>query len=652
MRRLAIALMVLAVCTPASPAAGATYEPGAFLVSASPERREQGDGPTVRADMTGDSRFVVFETRARNFFADNDPEPPGAFRDGGIFRRDLLTGALDLIAYGDLRPTSGGTFRIGAHNPSVSDDGRWVAFTTAAALDPADTNSKVDVYVRDMTKPVEDPSAHELVSARDGGDTPASYGFPTSVNGSEITAGAGISADGRMVVFRTRAPSDLPATEFPATPLGQIFVRDRQSKTTTLVTRRMDDGSPAGGADAPQAPAGISADGSTVVWTGTNAGLQTFLFPGEPDFLPYYLWRRVADGPSAPTRRITGVPDPDDPGCPPKTFIPTGDFTSVGPCWGPLTRPEGDQAAGNVSDRLPALSADGRKVAMLVGAVARPSLESGNQLDVFITDMTDGITRKAGTVELTRESQQDVSSVEAVALSRDARRVAFVTARTTFSLPSPGLITPRPTTSGETELYVVNLESMELERAALGYDGDEINGSVTAGIGTLAMSDNASRIAFVSRASNHFFGDSNSEPDAFVLSEADPNADALRAAGEPPFGELRPPADEAAKSAPRLGLKVKRRGGALRLTVRVPAAGRVLAKINARLRRGAKARPIASARRKATRAGHVTLTLRTPTRYRRALRRQKLTRVRVVATFSPAAGGARITAGRTVSLPD
>ena len=103
-------------------------------MSASPERREQGDAATTRVDISGDGRFVVFETRARNFFADNDPEPPGAFREGGVFRRDLVTGALELVAYGDVKPTAGGPFTLGARNPSISDDGRWVAFSTAAQL--------------------------------------------------------------------------------------------------------------------------------------------------------------------------------------------------------------------------------------------------------------------------------------------------------------------------------------------------------------------------------------------------------------------------------------------------------------------------------------------------------------------------------------
>ncbi len=383
-------LLLVTVCLVAVPA-DAAYQRGAELVSASPERREQGDAATTRVDISGDGRFVVFETRARNFFADNDPEPPGMFREGGVFRRDLVTGALELVAYGDVKPTAGGPFTLGARNPSISDDGRWVVFSTAAKLTAADSNTKVDVYVRDMTKPIGDPAAHELISARDGGDVPASYGFPTAPSGAEITAGGGISADGRVVVFRTRAPSDLPAAPFATVPLGQVFVRDREAKTTTLVTRRVDDGSPAGGAGDALSPAGISADGSTVVWAGANAAAQAAFFPGEDENLTYFLWRRVADGTAAPTRRITGVSDPDDAACPPGSFIPTGDPTTTGPCWGPLALPEGIPAAGSITDKLPALSADGRHVAFLTGPGPRPDpTVAAGQLDVYVTDMSAG----------------------------------------------------------------------------------------------------------------------------------------------------------------------------------------------------------------------------------------------------------------------
>ena len=68
--------------------------------------------------MTPDGRYVVFQTEAENFFADNDPDPPGATRVGGIFRYDRLTGDLQLVADGDIVSNADGSTLVrGAANP-------------------------------------------------------------------------------------------------------------------------------------------------------------------------------------------------------------------------------------------------------------------------------------------------------------------------------------------------------------------------------------------------------------------------------------------------------------------------------------------------------------------------------------------------------
>ena len=55
-----------------------------------------------------------------------------------------------------------------------------------------------------------------------------------------------------------------------------------------------------------------------MAWTGTNASDQTRFLPGDLDGgVAYYLWRRVADGSGAVTRRLDRAVDPDDPDCPP-----------------------------------------------------------------------------------------------------------------------------------------------------------------------------------------------------------------------------------------------------------------------------------------------------------------------------------------------
>ncbi len=111
----------------------------------------QGSG--FETALSGDGRHVVFTSAAYGLLP--QPAPPGTYRVGGLVRRDLVTGAVDLVAPGRLfdattnDPVGGG----GGSTPSVSADGSRVAFVTRDGLDPADVNGRPDVYVRDMMKP-------------------------------------------------------------------------------------------------------------------------------------------------------------------------------------------------------------------------------------------------------------------------------------------------------------------------------------------------------------------------------------------------------------------------------------------------------------------------------------------------------------------
>ena len=58
---------------------------GAQLISADYERLEQGDDTTNFAAISADGRYVAIQTRARNFFAEDDPDPQGQYRAGGSF---------------------------------------------------------------------------------------------------------------------------------------------------------------------------------------------------------------------------------------------------------------------------------------------------------------------------------------------------------------------------------------------------------------------------------------------------------------------------------------------------------------------------------------------------------------------------------------
>jgi Tol biopolymer transport system component len=594
--------------------AGAIYGPaaggfGAEIVSVDNASDEQGNAATTDADISANGRYVVFQTRATNFFEDDggvvgphgvepDVEPAGSLRAGGIFRYDRDTGALQLVADGS-EPRTGGPeagnliFR-GAQNPSVSADGRYVAFSTAQQLVPQDTNDNIDVYVRDMDVPLaadrKSSGAYTLVSAKDGGEEPAAYAprehpLEGEEPGSEVWPNTSISADGRYVVFRTsELKSNLPDDASVATPPSQLFVRDLQSRTTTLLTRNKTSGEPVSNpleAVGAVGPATISADGSTVVWVSTDAPDQTAFIKNETEDVkePYYLWRRWQE-PGAKTRRVTGIADPEDPECHGQEEVSPSERTATGPCYGPLNEPESGLAS--ITRAATGVSADGNTVAFLAGAALRSHNTKSSGLDVFLTSMSPDVTRKAGTRELTLDVPSgnigSTPSIESLALSSDGSTLAFTSARDDFVLPEPdpiGAFRPFPKAS---DLYVVHIAENTLERAVVNYEGGDPNESTVV---NPTLSANGRTVAFASYATNLIYGDANEQPDAFA------------AALQAPSGTFAPPSEVNATpdefslssaASPELGLHIKRgRNGALLLLVETPGPGALIATARASL---------------------------------------------------------------------
>ena len=655
-----------------APSAHAIYGPaaggfGADIVSVDNASDEQGNASTTDAAISANGRYVVFQTRATNFFESDggvvgahgvepDAEPPGTLREGGIFRYDRVTGATALVADGsEVRtegPEKGKRIFRGAQNPSVSADGRYVVFSTAQQLVPQDANENVDVYVRDMNVQLSadrrNSTAYTLVSARDGGEEPATYAVrepmvPGGNPGAEVWPNTAISADARFVVFRTpELASNLPDHATPDTPPGQLFVRDLQTKATTLLSRdsttgASSSGDPAGGATG---PASISSDGSTVAWVATNAPAQTRFLAGEsldPNE-PYYLWRRWQE-PNAPTRRITGIVDLDDPACPPGGEVTT-DPTASGPCYGPLS--EQEASLTSISVATPSLSADGYTVAFLAGAALRPNITKSNGLDVFLTSMRPGVTRKAGTRELTLGVKSgnpgSTPSIESLVLSPDGSTIAFTTLRDSFVLPEPqpvGAFRPVPTVS---DLYVIHLASNTLERAVVGYEGGDPVGSISV---NPTLSESGSTVAFTSSAANLVFGDANEASDAFA------------AALQAPAGTAAPPEGVnatqggfslTATASPELGLHVKRgKDGGLVLLVETPGPGTLTARALGAIatKSGKKIRkkqvPLGHASGAARSEGTTTLTLHLASKYAKDLKRAGKIKALVTVSFTPPA---------------
>ena len=300
---------------------------GAQLVSADFARLEQGDDSTVFAAISADGRYVAIQTRARNFFADDDPDPPGQYRAGGVFRFDLATKALEKVADGDLFAEAT-TPSCAAAPPTPRS-----APTAATSPSPPPSRSSPPTSTTTSTStcatwPCRSASRAPTTSSppATAATSPASYGppvvpFPGSEPGAESRAGVAISADGQQVAFRTEVATDLPASGAVDVPAGQVFVRDRRRDTTTLVTAVRDPGQRGDDraarrrrqrrgdqrrrhdrrldrrATPPPRPASSAARTRSRTSSTTSGGAS-------------------ADRPGAPTRRITGVADPDDPACP------------------------------------------------------------------------------------------------------------------------------------------------------------------------------------------------------------------------------------------------------------------------------------------------------------------------------------------------
>ncbi|PWU24879.1 MAG: hypothetical protein C5B48_04135 [Candidatus Rokuibacteriota bacterium] len=654
-RHVTLAALIAIAALPG--AARGAYGPGADLVSLNPVSAEQGNDNVQNVAISQNGRYVVFQTTSRNLYPEGDTDPPGQVRMGGIFRWDTETQTLDLVAYGDLRNQTQLVAR-GAQSPSISADGRFVAFSSGWKLVPADTNINLDVYVRDMDKPISDPGAFELASAKDGGTTPASYGSSFLTQGADVSAATSISADGTKVLFRTGAPSNLPnvpdvtppigpPTPSFTTPAGQLFVRDLAAHTTTLVTRSAADGSPAGGVPSTQPYAALSADGSTVVWSGLNATKQTTFLsqetPNDSVFLNY-LWRRVADGANSPIRRITGPVDLDDPACTPElqaTYDNRPDTT--GPCYGVFQSPEGDFVGGQLQSKAPVLSADGYHVAFITGVLPRGEA-GGTQFDLYVTDMHPGASRKQGTTQLTTHnlSFNDGATnnpIQAAAISADGQRVAFVTGRTTFLLPTFRLTDPPLPVPGIEQLYVIDFARSTIQLASRAIDGAGADQAVA----TPSMSGDGRRIAFVSGATNLFGGDANQKTDAFVVTDTGQDQQ-RRNESEQPFSDYSwsPPGAQS-RRVPKLRVSLRPGRATVRLTVRVPGPG-ILSATAHRKRLGTLAHAIA----KTSRAGAATVLLRAKGRFRKLLRKRGRIAASLTVHFTPRPSGPALTARHRV----
>jgi Tol biopolymer transport system component len=182
---------------------------GQILRASVASNGDEADGDSQLPTISADGSAVVFRSTASNLVTDDTNG------DADIFLRQLGSGITERVSLA----VDGSEPNERSDDPAISGNGRFIAFTTRAdLLDPGGAAVSEQVWLRDRQL-----GTTELISARPDGQ-PA--------NG--ISKRPALSASGRWVAFRSSATDIDPS--FPAPPGDSIYLHDRQSGVTRLVS--------------------------------------------------------------------------------------------------------------------------------------------------------------------------------------------------------------------------------------------------------------------------------------------------------------------------------------------------------------------------------------------------------------------------------
>ena len=311
----------------------------------------QADGRSFVPALSSDGRYAAFYSDASNLVAGDSNNA----RD--VFVRDLQSGETTRVSIGPAGVQASGD----SFEPAVSGDGRFVAFSSAAAnLVAGDTNNANDVFVRDRQANATTRVSVGLAGAQANGGSDA----------------PSLSGDGRYVAF-TSAATNLVDGDTNAQ--RDAFIFDRQTGTTTRASLAYNGDQPNLDIFTPE----LSADGRILAFTTFASNLISDLDDNEGSDV------FVRDLQAGTTTRVSVYP---------------GGFQA-----------EGDSLR-------PAISSDGRYVAFDSDAWNLVWGDTNDDFDVFVHDRQTGYTMRASIDD--SGSQSDGASFRP-SLSADGRYVAY-----------------------------------------------------------------------------------------------------------------------------------------------------------------------------------------------------------------------------------
>ena len=160
----------------------------------------QGNGSSITPSISGNGRFVTFRSSASNLVAG---DTNSVF---DVFVRDRKKSVTTRVSVNSAAIEG----NLGSHTPSISGNGRFVAFYSEASnFVPGDANNREDVFVHDRKK---------------GTTTCASLDSAGTI-GNNDSVNPSISSNGRFVAFQSSASNLVPGDGNGA---SDIFIRDRK----------------------------------------------------------------------------------------------------------------------------------------------------------------------------------------------------------------------------------------------------------------------------------------------------------------------------------------------------------------------------------------------------------------------------------------
>jgi Tol biopolymer transport system component len=399
-----------------------------LLLTVTPVAGTQGNDGSFYSSISADGRYVTFESVATNLVTGDTNVKMD------IFVRDRQTGTTWLVSKSSTGVPGDGDSQI----PVISADGRYVAFYSEAAnLVSGDTNGAQDIFVRDRQT-----GTTTLVSKSSAG-----------VFGDGISQMPTISEDGRYVAFHSTSTNLVPGDSNGA---GDIFVRDRQTGTTTLVSRNS---------------AGVEGDGAS--------GHPSISADGR--YVAYYSY--AANLVAGDTNAVRDV------------FVRDRNT-------GTTTRVSKDSAGGeaNGDSENPTISADGRYVAYYSYAANLVSGDTNANADIFVRDRQTGTTSRVSKSSAGVEG--DGGSFGAT-FSADGRYVAFYSEAANLV---PG------DSNGAWDAFVRDRQTGTTTLVSKSSSG--VQGNYVSEIPSISA--DGRYVAFDSYATNLVSGDTNGAYDVFV----------------------------------------------------------------------------------------------------------------------------------------